>query len=51
VIDRLIDIREAERPQQVNQQTYAALLDLFKRSYEALDPIFAELAQITNLDK
>ncbi len=51
VIDRLIAIREAERPQAVNQQKYAALLDLFKRSYEALDPIFAELAQITNLDK
>jgi xylulokinase len=54
VIDRLIATREAERPQQVNQQKYAALLDLFKRSYEALNPIFSELARITavkpNLD-
>ena len=47
VIDRLISIREAERPQPVNQQQYAALLDLFKKSYEALDPIFTELAKIT----
>lgn len=47
VIDRLIAIREAERPQQVNQERYTALLDLFKRSYEALNPIFTELAQIT----
>jgi len=47
VIDRLIAIREAEHPQQVNQERYTALLDLFKRSYEALNPIFTELAQIT----
>lgn len=47
VIDRLISIREAERPQQVNQERYTALLDLFKRSYEVLNPIFTELAQIT----
>jgi xylulokinase len=47
VIDRLISIREAERPQPVNQERYTALLDLFKRSYEALNPIFTELAQIT----
>jgi xylulokinase len=47
VIDRLIAIREAEHPQPVNQQKYAALLELFKRSYEALNPIFTELAQIT----
>jgi xylulokinase len=47
VIDHLISIREAEHPQTENQQQYAALLDLFKRSYEALDPIFIELAKIT----
>jgi xylulokinase len=47
IIDRLISIREAERPQQVNHERYTALLDLFKRSYEALNPIFTELAQIT----
>jgi xylulokinase len=49
VIDRLIAIREAERPQPVNQGRYAALLDLFKRSYEALNPIFTELATITSV--
>jgi xylulokinase len=47
VIDRLIAMREAERPQLVNKQRYAALRDLFKRSYEALNPIFTELAKIT----
>jgi xylulokinase len=46
VIDRLITIREAERPQQIHQQQYATLLDLFKRTYEALNPIFTELANI-----
>jgi hypothetical protein len=46
VIDRLITIREAERPQLIHQQQYATLLDLFKRTYEALNPIFTELANI-----
>jgi xylulokinase len=54
VIDRLISIREAERPQLVNQQKYAELLELFKQSYQVLNPIFTELARITavnpNLD-
>jgi len=47
VIDRLISIREAERPQPNQQQQYAALLPLFKQTYEALNPIFTELAKIT----
>jgi xylulokinase len=47
VIDRLIAIRDAELPQPIHHQQYAALLDLFKRTYESLNPIFTELAQIT----
>jgi xylulokinase len=52
VIDRLISIREAERPQPDQHQQYSALLDLFKRTYESLNPIFTELANLTkpNLD-
>jgi xylulokinase len=46
VIDRLIAIREAEYPQPANQEQYSRLLELFKKSYEVLNPIFAELAQI-----
>jgi xylulokinase len=55
VIDRLIAIREAEHPEPVHRQQYAALLDLFKQTYQALNPIFTELAKITaeksNLDE
>jgi xylulokinase len=47
VVDRLIAIREVERPQPANQKQYSALLELFKKSYEVLNPIFAELARIT----
>jgi xylulokinase len=54
VIDRLIAIREAEHPQSDQHQHYATMVDLFKRTYEALDPIFTELAKVTvmksNLD-
>ena len=49
VIDRLIAIREAENPQPANQKQYSALIELFKKSYEVLNPIFAELARITAL--
>jgi len=48
VIDRLIAIREAEHPQPAHHQRYAALLDLFKKTYQVLNPIFTELADITN---
>jgi len=47
VIDRLISISEAECPQTANHQQYAVLLDLFMKTYEALNPIFTELAKIT----
>jgi xylulokinase len=47
VIDRLITIHEAEHPEPARCQQYSALLDLFKQSYEALNPIFTELARLT----
>jgi xylulokinase len=44
VIDRLVSPREAEHPEPARHQHYAALLDLFRQTYEALNPIFAKLA-------
>jgi xylulokinase len=44
VVDRLVSPREAEHPQPAQHQQYAALLDLFREAYQALDPIFARLA-------
>ena len=47
VIDRLISIHEAEQPDPTHYQHYATLLDLFSQAYEALNPIFSELAKLT----
>jgi len=44
VVDRLVSPREAEHPEPAHHQHYAALLDLFRQAYEALDPIFTKLA-------
>jgi xylulokinase len=44
VVDRLVSPREAEHPEPVRHQQYAVLLDLFRQTYQALDPIFAKLA-------
>ena len=44
VVDRLVSPREAEHPEPARHQHYAALLDLFRQIYEALNPIFAKLA-------
>jgi xylulokinase len=44
VVDRLVSPHEAEHPAPARHQHYAALLDLFRQTYEALDPIFAKLA-------
>jgi len=44
VVERLVSPRAAERPQPAHHQHYAALLDIFRQTYEALDPIFAKLA-------
>ena len=44
VVDRLVSARPAEQPEPVRHQHYAALLDLFRQTYEALNPIFAKLA-------
>jgi xylulokinase len=47
VIDRIISVHEAEHPEPARYQHYAALLDLFRQTYEVLNPIFAELAKLT----
>ena len=44
VVDRLVSARPAEQPEPARHQHYAALLDLFRQTYEALNPIFAKLA-------
>ena len=44
VVDRLVSPRPAEHPVPASHQYYATLLDLFRQTYEALDPIFAKLA-------
>ena len=49
VIDRLISIHEAEQPDPTRHQHYAKLLDLFSQAYEALNPIFTELAKLTSV--
>jgi xylulokinase len=49
VIDRLITIHEAEHPEPARHQHYAALLDLFRHTYEALNPIFTELVRLTTV--
>ena len=46
VVDRLVSPRQAEHPQPANHQYYAALLDLFRQTYEALNPIFTKLADL-----
>jgi xylulokinase len=46
VVDRLVSPREAEHPESARHQHYAALLNLFRQTYEALDPIFAKLAEL-----
>jgi sugar (pentulose or hexulose) kinase len=47
VVDRLISAREAERPKPARSQYYANLLDLFQRTYVALEPIFEQLAKLS----
>jgi xylulokinase len=44
VVDRLVSARPAEQPQPACHQYYTALLDLFRQTYEALNPIFTKLA-------
>ena len=44
VVDQLVSPHEAEHPAPARHQYYAALLDIFRQTYEALDPIFAKLA-------
>ena len=44
VVDRLVSAHPAELPRPAQHQHYAALLDLFRQTYQALEPIFAKLA-------
>jgi xylulokinase len=44
VVDRLVCPREAEHMELARHQQYSALLDIFRQTYQALDPIFAQLA-------
>jgi len=46
VVDRLVSPRPAERPQLAATRHYAALQDLFRQTYQALDPIFARLTRL-----
>ncbi|MGD0878991.1 MAG: xylulokinase [Anaerolineales bacterium] len=46
VVDRLVSPRQAERSQLAAARHYAALLDLFRQTYQALDPIFAKLTRL-----
>ena len=46
VVDRLVSARPAEQPEPARHQHYAALLELFRQTYEALHPIFAKLAAL-----
>ena len=50
VVDRLIALREAERPDPVRGQHYAALLEPFRQAYAALKPVFAELARLSAVE-
>ena len=47
MIDRMRSVHEAEQPEPASHQHYAALLDLFKQTYTALNPIFKDLAKLT----
>jgi xylulokinase len=46
VVDRLVSARPAERPQPATARHYAALLELFRQTYQALDPIFVQLTKL-----
>jgi xylulokinase len=44
VVDQLVSARPAEQPEPSRHQHYAALLDIFRQTYEALNLIFTKLA-------
>ncbi|MGD0611004.1 MAG: xylulokinase [Anaerolineales bacterium] len=47
VVDRLVSLHAVEQPEDARHEQYAALLDLFRQTYDALNPIFARLAGLT----
>jgi xylulokinase len=46
VVDQLVSPRPAEQPERARHQHYAALLDIFQQTYDALNPIFGKLAAL-----
>ena len=54
VVDRLVCPREAEHTELARHHQYSTLLDIFRQTYQALDPIFAKLSGLaavrTNLE-
>jgi xylulokinase len=47
VAHELVTVEEAEQPDPVRGQRYAALCDLFQQTYTALEPIFERLATLS----
>jgi sugar (pentulose or hexulose) kinase len=46
VAHELVQVAEGEQPNPAHSQRYAALFDLFQRTYSLLEPIFEELATL-----
>src|SRR5271157_2359186 len=46
VVDRLVSLAAAEHPDPARHEQYVTLLELFRQTYAALDPIFARLATL-----
>jgi xylulokinase len=46
VAARFIPVQQAERPEPGNRPRYAALYDLFQHTYQALEPIYEQLAPL-----
>ena len=48
VAHQFVQVEEAEQPGKAYQGRYTALYDLFQQSYAALEPIFEQLADLTD---
>ena len=46
VTNNLIPVTQAEQPNPATHARYAALYELFKQSYTALEPIYQQLAAL-----
>jgi xylulokinase len=49
IVDKLVSARPAEQPEPARHQHYAALLEIFRETYDALNPIFTRLARLAAL--